>query len=104
MPVSWFRPQIVVGGSRVYVGGGVTEDENMFKILEYDPLSETWMVHMLSQVVLYGLSYFQGQLVTVGGSNVDGFVAAVSSYNSRGKKWEERIQPMPTARCTSTVI
>ena len=63
-----------------------------------------WRVHSLSQVVLYGLSYFQGQLITIGGSNVDGFVAIVYSYDSPDEKWEEKIPPMPTAKCTSNVI
>ena len=105
MPVSWFRPQVVVGdGNKVYVGGGVTEDEHMFTILKYNPDSDRWTHHSPSQVVLYGLSYFQGKLITVGGSNMDGFATTVSSYDRVDERWEEKIPPMPTARCTATVI
>lgn len=82
----------------------MTEDENMFKILEYHPQCDMWRIYCLSQVVLYGLSYFQGELITVGGSNIDGFVTIVYSYDCPDEKWEERIQAMPTARCTSNVI
>lgn len=104
MPVSWFRPQVVVGDHKVYVGGGVTEDQNMFTILEYDPYNDVWIIHSPSRVVLYGLSYFQGKLITIGGSNIDGFVGNVSSYNRLNKNWEDKIPPMPTGRCTLTVI
>ena len=104
MPVSWFRPQIVVGGGSVYVGGGVTEDKEMFTILKYDPSGDTWTRYISSLTVLYGLSYFQGTLITVGGMNIDGLTTSVWSYNRRERKWERKIPRMPTARCTTVVI
>ena len=94
----------MVGKNKIYVGGGVTEDENMFAILEYNPHSDSWKLHSPSQVVLYGLSYFQENLITVGGSNIDGVTATISGYDRLDKVWVESIKPMPTARCTSTVI
>ena len=104
VPVSWYRPQVVVSGQKIYVGGGVTADLDMFTVLEYDLLGDTWKLHSQSKVVLYGLSYFQGQLITVGGCNTDRVSANVSSYEQLNKKWEEKIPPMPTARCTPTII
>ena len=104
MPVSWFRPQIVVGGGSVYVGGGVTEDKEMFTILKYNPSSDAWKRYMSSVTVLYGLSYFQGTLITVGGMNIDGLTTSVWSYDRVERKWERKIPRMPTARCTSVVI
>lgn len=104
VPVSWYRPQVVVSGQKIYVGGGVTTDLDMFTVLEYDLLGDTWKLHSQSKVVLYGLSYFQGQLITVGGCNIDRVSANVFSYEQLNKKWEEKIPPMPTARSTPTVI
>ena len=104
MPVSWYRPQVVVGGHKVYVGGGVTEDLSMFTILEYNIHSDIWKLHRPSQVVLYGMSYFQGELITVGGCNIDGFSSNISSYDRLDNKWEEKILPMPTGRCIPTVV
>lgn len=105
IPVSWYRPQIVMSNQKIYVGGGVTADlNNLFTILEYDIQSDTWKLHSQSQVALYGLSHFQGQLITVGGCNFDGVSSNVSIYYQLDKKWKENIQPMPTRRCTPTVI
>ena len=104
MPVGWYRPQIVTAGQKVYVGGGVTDRFNMFTILEYTINDNAWKRHCGSLVVLYGLSYFQGKLITVGGSNVEDLSSNVSSYDQLKKQWEERIQPMPTGRCAPAVI
>ena len=83
----------------------MTKDlNNMFTILEYNIHSDAWKVHSQSQVALCGLSYFQGHLITVGGCNFDGISSNISSYYQLDKKWEEKIQPMPTRRCTPTVI
>ena len=104
MPVSWYRPQIVVSGQEIYVGGGVAADLDMFTVLEYDLLGDIWKLHSQSKVVLYGLSYFQGELITVGGCNIQRVSANISSYEQQSKKWEEKIPPMPTARTTPIVI
>ena len=104
VPVRWYRPQVVVSGQKLYAGGGVTGDLDMFTILEYDLLTDNWKLHSQSKVVLYGLSYFQGQLITVGGCNIDRISASVSSYEQQNKKWEERLPPMPTARSTPIVV
>jgi N-acetylneuraminic acid mutarotase len=104
VPVSWYRPQVVVNGQKIYVGGGVTADLDMFTVLEYDLVGDTWKLHSQSKVVLYGLSYFQGQLITVGGCNIQRVSANVSSYEQLKGKWEEKIPPMPIARSTPTVI
>ena len=104
VPVSWYRPQIVVSGQKIYVGGGVAADLDMFTVLEYDLLGDIWKLHSQSKVVLYGLSYFQGELITVGGCNIQRVSANISSYEQQNKKWEEKIPPMPTARTTPIVI
>ena len=82
----------------------MTEDKDMFTILEYDPSSDVWKRHVSSLAVLCGLTYFQGMLVTVGGINIDGLTTAIWSYDRVDKNWERKIPRMPTARCTPVAV
>ena len=108
MPVNMMRPQVVVMGEKVYIGGGTTKSgEDRKQVFQYDPSRNEWSRLPPCQVVFYAMAQFMGHLIRVGGGIRHG------GYNYTGKlycfkeesqkKWEEFLKPMPTARVWPSV-
>ena len=51
MPVPMDKPQAVVMGEKIYVGGGTTENvEDRYQVFQYDPSRDEWSSLPLHQV------------------------------------------------------
>ena len=106
MPVGMFRPQVVVMGEKVYVGGGDTEcDEDLNRVFQYDPVRDEWNSLPPHHMAAFAMAQFTGNLITVGGWIPDSDVTTgkVYHFNKQSQKWEEFLKPMPTARLVLSV-
>ena len=106
LPAGMGRPQVVVVGEMVYVGGGRTYiTDNSFLVFQYNPASDEWTTLLPCRVSGIGLGQLSGELLTVGGWTQDGVISnKVYHYKPESQEWEEFLQPMPTARAGLTVI
>ena len=100
------RPQVVVVGERVCVGGGVPHSGDDFHLVfQYDPARDEWTVLPPGPAYYFGLGQLSGELLTVGGvDRRKGIIKKVYHYKPESQRWEEFLQPMPTARAGLTVI
>ena len=104
MPVGMNSAQAVVMGEKIYIGGGVTENEDDARIFQYDPPRDEWsrLPPRPRQVKFFAMAQFMGHLITVGGGIPDGGGVTGKVYRFKGQgqsqKWEEFLKPMPTAR------
>ena len=107
MPVRMFRPQAVVVGEKVYVGGGDTANfDEHFQVFQFDPSRDEWSCLTSCQVALFALAQFMGNLITVGGlirGGGDAVTGKVYCFKEQSQKWEEFLKPMPTARTQLTL-
>ena len=98
MPVKMSKPQAVVMGEKVYLGGGDTESvDDYYQVFQYDSSRNEWSSLPSHQVVWFAMAQFEGNLITVGGRMHD-VTGKVYRFNERSKKWEEFFKSMPTAR------
>ena len=105
LPVEMDRPQVVVVGERVYMGGGATDShDDFFLVFQYNPVSDEWTSLPPCPVCGFSLGQLSGELLTVGGLARDGVTNKVYHYKPESQQWEEFLQPMPTARYFPTVI
>ena len=115
MPVGMDKPQAIVMGEKVYVGGGATENvEVLNQVFQYDTSRDEWSRLPPCQVIFFAMAQYAGNLITVGGRiRKGGFTGKVYRFKEQpgigvtGKlyrfkrkshKWEEFLKPMPTAR------
>ena len=100
MPVKMTRPQAVVMGEKVYMGGGDTEnDEDDHQVFQYDPSRDKWSRLPPCQVIFFAMAQFMGHLITVGGvMNAGVITGKVYRFIEESQKWEKFLKPMPTAR------
>ena len=107
MPVEMDRPQAVVMGGKVYVGGGSTmysPDEFRNQVFQYDPSRDEWSCLPPLKVIFFAMAQFEGDLITVGGwIPYNGVTGKVYRLEEESQKWEEFITPMPTARYCASV-
>ena len=124
MPVVMTRPQAVVMGEKVYIGGATTESpQNYTRVFQYNPSRDEWSCLPPCQVMNFAMAQFKGNLITVGGGAVSitgilrgvtigllkrdlvkGFATGkVYHFNEQSQKWEEFLEPMPTARVDISV-
>ena len=123
-PVEMSRPQAVVMGEKVYVGGGNTKhvEDNQY-VFQYDPSRDEWSRLPPCQVIFFPMAQFMGHLITVGGAKLSstGLLQGITSFLRRSliggftvtgkvfrfkeesQKWEEFLKPMPTARVCLSV-
>ena len=108
MPVKMERPQVVVMGEKVYMGGGHTKhtkDKNW--VFQYEALKDDWsrlpLHHM--HVIFFAMAQFKGNLIIVGGRIPDGggVMGKVYRFKEQSQKWEEFLKPMPTGRYAFSV-
>ena len=100
------RPQVVVVGEKMYVGGGSTDSEDdCYLVFQYNPASDEWTTLPPCPVIAFGLGQLSGELLTVGGAAPnDTITKKVYRYKPESQQWEEFLRPMPTARFGPTVI
>ena len=100
-PVRMFRPQAVVIGKKVYVGGGGrTENlEDAQQVFQYDTFRDEWSHLPPHYVIFFAMAQFMGNLITMGGwTPQDGITSKVYCFKEQSHKWEQFLTPMPTAR------
>ena len=99
------RPQVVMIGEKVYIGGGFTDSvEDRKQVFQYDPSRDGWSRLPPHQVVVFAMAQFEGNLITVGGWTPHGGVTdKVYRFIEESQKWEEFLKPMPTARHCASV-
>ena len=119
MPVEMGRPQAVVMGEKIYIGGTDTGSSvNYNRIFQYDLARDEWSHLPSCPVMDFAMAQFRGNLITVGGAAgsitgiLRGFTAGllkrnllkglitgkVYHFKEQFQKWEEFVKPMPTAR------
>ena len=104
MPVKMERPQVVVMGEKVYMGGGHTmQNEDAYQVVQYNPSRDEWSRLPLCQVTAFAMAQFNRHLITVGGVMQAGITGKVYHLKDESQKWEEFLKPMPTARCYLSV-
>ncbi len=105
-PAGMDRPQSVCIGGKVFVGGGFTENTiDPFLVFQYEPEKDVWVSLQRCPVRSFSLNQFQGQLITVGGLEVEeGITDKLYSYNEDSKSWESFLTPMLTPRYGLSVV
>ena len=107
MPVGMARPQAVMVGEKVYMGGGAMYTDNVEdnqQVFWYDPFKDEWNQLPPCHLVAFAMAQFMGSLITVGGSVPSvGAVGKVFRFKEQSQKWEEFPQSMPTARFLPSV-
>ena len=105
LPIGMARPQVVVVGEKIYVGGGAADShDDYYLVFRYNPDRDRWSTLPYSPVHDFGLGQFLGELCMVGGI-IHGVISAkVYCYKPKSRKWEEFLPPMTTARHSLSVI
>ena len=101
--VAMQKPQTVVMGEKVYVGGGSTEcAEDRKQVFQYNLARDEWSRLPLHHVVWFAMTQFEGNLITVGGV-IPYTTGEVYYFNEQSQKWVKFLKPMPTARYQPSV-
>ena len=83
-------------GEKVYVGGGVSEDE--YGIFQYNTSRDEWSRLPPHHVFGFAMAQFTGHLITVGGLIPgSGSTGMLYRFKEESQEWEF-LKPMPTAR------
>ena len=94
----------------MYVGGGDTyEGADGYRVFKYTKTWNTWSDLPHCSVKWFGMAQFKGRLLTVGGYvyNDEGVslpTPKVFTLSTDSRRWEEIIPPMPSARCSMSVV
>ena len=97
--------QAVVIQGMVYVGGGYTMDDNLYKVMVYDIHSGEWATLPPYKTYFFGMTVIDNQLVLVGGKEVGGAYSKVlGAWRAASKEWVHPYPDMPTARHSCSVI
>ena len=104
IPVEMSDAQGVVMGEKVYMGGGVTEeDEDRYHVFQYNTIRDEWSRLSSHHVYYFSMAQFTGSLITVGGVILGSSTGKVYRFKEESQEWEEFLKPMPTARFCLTV-
>ena len=104
VPLEMSRAKAIVVGEKVYVGGGYTsERSDRYKFFQYNWRGDTWSTLPRCPVECFGMAYFMGRIITVGGvtTGVDLQISPtdkVHSLREDSQQWEEFLTPLPTVR------
>ncbi len=93
-------------GGKVYVGGGDVDKPDMAYshiVFKYHEKRNIWFSLPPCPTSHFGLSQFQGHLITVGGYSHGEPTGKVFTYNEVSQ-WEEYLKPMPTARVAPSIV
>ena len=105
MPVGMMGLQAVVIGEKVYMGGGLSKNEDRCHFFQYDPSKDEWNRLPPHRVAYFAMAQFKGNLITVGGEipYSNSVTGKVYRFKEESQKWEEFLKPMPTARTSLSV-
>ena len=99
MPVKMERPQAVVIGGKVYIGGGHTKhNEDAYQVVQYNSSKDEWSRLPSCQATAFAMAQFCRNLITVGGVTQAGITGKLYRFVEESHKWEVFLKPMPTAR------
>ena len=97
-------PAVVMQGM-VYVGGGYTGYDNIYKVMVYDIHSGKWATLPPYKTCFFGMTVIDNQLVLVGGMEVGKAVCKVlGAWRAASKEWVHPYPDMPTARRSCSVV
>ena len=101
-PVATFLHIAVLYNGAIYVGGGMCDDNDLFKINIYHPDTNKWDDAINSPHAGFAMTVLVDKLIIVGG------IVRTSGITNKlltlqGGQWENYSQ-MPTARCTASAI
>ncbi|GIF20569.1 hypothetical protein Ate02nite_32990 [Paractinoplanes tereljensis] len=100
MPTARTNPAAAVLGGKIYVAGGVTNDDTDSDVVEvYDPRSGRWSTstRMPFARSAGAAAVLDGVLYVAGGGLGDETLASVVAYDPAARRWRT-VAPMPTAR------
>ena len=106
MPVEMSAAQAVAIGDEVFVGGGIYNDKaTLAVVLKYNTVNDEW-AHLPNHcTTFFGMCCFQGELLSVGGSDGDNRPTnKVYLYSTANGEWVESLRPMPTKRTLPALL
>ena len=97
---------IVRIGSTIYCGGGYTgKSDTSTQVFQYNPKQDTWSQLSICSTIHFGLTQFNGKIVTVGGERLDKVPINDVYVFQDSETWENSvIPPLPTARFYPTAF
>ena len=106
LPVDMSQNHIVRIGSTVYCGGGYGIDTHTERqVFQYNSKDDKWLQLPVCPTVHFGLTQFNGKLVTVGGRRLANPTPIKEVYVlEESKVWKKSIPPLPTARSHPTAF
>ena len=109
MPVRMKGSQAAVHRGHVYVGGGYTGHvQSEMTVYDYDPNFDLWAELPVAPMRWFGIAEFKGQLVLVGGKDVEGkgmkMTNRIAAYSDEESKWVHLYPPMSAARSQPVVF
>lgn len=106
LPVGMYQANGVCIDGKVYVGGGVTEnDSTNCLVFVYHPREDSWDALPPSPVSLFGLGSLFGELVLVGGKNRSlKTTNKVYCYDKGPRMWKQSVPQLVNPRYSPTVV
>lgn len=106
LPVGMFRAQATVIGDCVYVGGGITEEEEGdFYVFEYNTTEDLWSLLPHLSVKQFGLGRLVQDLVVFGGQESHNKISDKTFIFDRyNQSWKELAAVLDTPRFSATVV
>lgn len=110
LPMAMSDVQCAVVEDKVYVGGGIGENESdhaaQSQVFEYNLAEKKWRLLSQNHARFFGLINFLGKVVSVGGILATNAITGdVSVFDFAENCWSlDTILPMPTKRFHATVI
>ena len=96
LPVGISSPQIVKIDNFVFVGGGLLNQFETSVVFQYSENDNRWTPLCQCAVLHQGLATLNGELISVGGTNLQEVINNV--YTFRDGQWKEVLPPMRTPR------
>ena len=109
MPVRMKGLQATLHRGHVFVGGGYTgHTKTEMTVYEYDPTFNQWAELPVSPMRWFGIAEYKGQLVLVGGKDVEGrgmkLTNRIAVYDDDESCWLHPYPPMSAARSQPVVF
>ena len=106
IPSGFVRPNVVVKGTTVFVGGGSGSSLEISRtIFEYNTESDVWSNLPLAPYDTFALVVVGDTITTIGGvSEYSTVTSALASFEENSRKWGRKFPAMPTERCASSAL